>query len=135
MPSGTVHEVVNTAIIATLALSDISPLSCCTSTTIAIFAGAGIFGTFYLSPDLDSPNSKPRVRWGIFGFAWSIFPHRGILHNPILAPILLTIPLLPILIITMSQFPDRPVYTGAILAANLLQCELHVSLDYIKTLL
>jgi len=135
MPSGTVHEIVNISAICFLVLADTSPLSGCSAITIAIFAGAGIFGTFYLSPDLDSPNSKPRVRWGIFGFAWSIFPHRGILHNPILAPILLSLPLLPLMIATFTLFPSRPVYTGAILVANMLQCELHIALDYTKTLL
>lgn len=133
MPSGKVHEVVNIAAITYLSLSDAFPIDC--TTTRAIFLMTGILGTFYLSPDLDTPYSKPRTRWGMFGLAFRAFSHRGILHNPILAPILLTIPLLPLIIITISLYPEQPVYTGAILAANLLQCELHVSLDYIKTLL
>jgi uncharacterized metal-binding protein len=133
MPSGKVHEVVNIAAITYLSLSDAFPTDC--TTTRAIFLMTGIFGTFYLSPDLDTPYSKPRTRWGMFGFAYRAFSHRGILHNPILAPILLTIPLLPLIIITIGLYPERPVYTGAILAANMLQCELHIALDYTKTLL
>lgn len=132
MPSGTVHEVVNLAILLYIGLSDILPLD---TTTYAIFMVTGILGTFYLSPDLDSSTSKPRTRWGILGHTWSIFSHRGILHNPIFAPILLTIPILPVIIATYVQFPERHVYTGAILSANLIQCEIHIMLDYIKTLL
>jgi len=54
-----------------------------------------MFGTMYVSPDLDI-NSKPYQRWGTFRLLWKPYtdyvPHRGKLsHNIIIGPIMLCI--------------------------------------------
>ncbi|MEL4304673.1 DUF2227 family putative metal-binding protein [Methanococcoides sp. LMO-2] len=60
------------------------------SYTIALFSMSYLFGTFFLSPDLDI-ESTPYKRWGVLRFIWwpykVIFKHRGISHNPILGPL------------------------------------------------
>ncbi|MFN3870061.1 MAG: DUF2227 family putative metal-binding protein [Aquificaceae bacterium] len=47
-----------------------------------------LFGTFFLSPDLDLPKSKPSKRWKKLRFVWrpyqKLSKHRGVSHLPIL---------------------------------------------------
>jgi len=64
---------------------------------LTIIYGAIIFmfGTMYVSPDLDI-NSKPYQRWGTFRLFWKPYtdyvPHRGKLsHHLIIGPIMLCI--------------------------------------------
>ncbi|MEQ8821812.1 MAG: DUF2227 family putative metal-binding protein [Sumerlaeia bacterium] len=44
-----------------------------------------LFGLFFISPDLDLPNSFVRSRWGPLGFIWDpymiLFKHRGMSHS------------------------------------------------------
>ncbi|MFN3598649.1 MAG: DUF2227 family putative metal-binding protein [Aquificaceae bacterium] len=46
-----------------------------------------LFGTFFLSPDLDLPQSKPSKRWKKLRFVWKPYQklskHRGLSHFPI----------------------------------------------------
>ncbi|MCK4937904.1 MAG: DUF2227 family putative metal-binding protein [Methanosarcinales archaeon] len=57
---------------------------------ILIFSVTYLFGTFFLSPDLDI-ESSPYNRWGVFKFLWwpykVIFKHRGLSHHPIFGPL------------------------------------------------
>lgn len=52
---------------------------------IAIFAGAYLFSSFLLSPDLDLRHNRSRRRWGLLGFIWipytKVFKHRGVSHS------------------------------------------------------
>ncbi len=47
-----------------------------------------LFGTFFLSPDLDLPQSVPSRRWKLLSFLWhpyrKVFKHRGLSHFPFL---------------------------------------------------
>ncbi|MCS6957003.1 MAG: metal-binding protein [Aquificaceae bacterium] len=51
------------------------------------FIGGYLFGTFFLSPDLDLPKSKPSKRWKVFKLLWrpyhALSKHRGISHIPL----------------------------------------------------
>lgn len=55
---------------------------------IAIFAGAYLFSSLLLSPDLDLRHNRSRRRWGPLGFIWipytKIFKHRGVSHSVLL---------------------------------------------------
>jgi uncharacterized metal-binding protein len=52
---------------------------------MAIFAGAYLFSSLMLSPDLDLRHNRSRRRWGPLGFLWipytKIFKHRGVSHS------------------------------------------------------
>jgi len=55
--------------------------------------GAGyIVGTFFLSPDVDLPNSRPSRRWSFLRCLWfpyqSITQHRGVSHVPVIGSLL-----------------------------------------------
>lgn len=51
----------------------------------ALFAGAYLFSSLLLSPDLDLRHNRSRRRWGLLGFIWipytKIFKHRGVSHS------------------------------------------------------
>lgn len=51
----------------------------------SIFAGAYLFSSLLLSPDLDLRHNRSRRRWGLLGFIWvpytKIFKHRGVSHS------------------------------------------------------
>ena len=51
----------------------------------ALFAGAYLFSSLLLSPDLDLRYNRSRRRWGLLGFIWipytKVFKHRGVSHN------------------------------------------------------
>lgn len=53
--------------------------------TGALFAGAYLFSSLLLSPDLDLRHNRSRRRWGLLGFIWipytKIFKHRGVSHS------------------------------------------------------
>ncbi len=55
---------------------------------MAIFAGAYLFSSLLLSPDLDLRHNRSRRRWGPLGFIWipytKVFAHRGISHSLLL---------------------------------------------------
>jgi len=54
---------------------------------VAAFVGAYLFGTFFMSPDMDLDRCRPSSNWGILRFLWHpyarIFKHRGLSHVPI----------------------------------------------------
>ena len=60
------------------------------------FTVAFILSSWVLTPDLDT-NSTPYYRWKGFKIIWFAFQrvskHRGILHNPILSPVILCGPI------------------------------------------
>jgi uncharacterized metal-binding protein len=45
--------------------------------------GSWIFGTLYLSPDLDANYSMPKNRIGVLKYIFVSFKHRGIMHSPL----------------------------------------------------
>ncbi len=51
----------------------------------ALFAGAYLFSSLLLSPDLDLRHNRSRRRWGLLGFIWipytKVFKHRGVSHS------------------------------------------------------
>lgn len=55
------------------------------------FAGAYLFSSLMLSPDLDLRSNSARRRWGLLGFIWvpytKVFKHRGLSHNLLLGPL------------------------------------------------
>ncbi len=55
---------------------------------MVIFAGAYLFSSLLLSPDLDLRQNQSRRRWGVLGFLWipytKIFKHRGVSHSLLL---------------------------------------------------
>ncbi|MCX8164490.1 MAG: DUF2227 family putative metal-binding protein [Aquificaceae bacterium] len=52
------------------------------------FTAGYLFGTFFLSPDIDLSHSKPARRWRGLGFFWRPYQcfskHRGLSHIPLL---------------------------------------------------
>jgi len=79
MPSGRIHELIS---IFALVLLIATLQFCKVPYNFPFLAGAWIFGTFYLSPDLDARYSRSKNRIGYFRYAFIFFRHRGILHNP-----------------------------------------------------
>jgi len=51
-----------------------------------------LIGTFFLSPDIDLPNSKPAKRWSLLRCVWfpyqSFSKHRGVSHLPVIGSLL-----------------------------------------------
>jgi len=58
---------------------------------LAGFVASYLFSMFFLSPDLDLPQSRPFRRWGIFRWFWipyaRLFRHRGLSHRFFLGPL------------------------------------------------
>ncbi len=95
MPSGNTHEFTNMVLLP-ISLTFLQP-----DGLIPFIAGY-LFSTFYLSPDLDIPQSKPSQRWGRLKIIWmpyqSFIPHRSIIsHSPVIGSLLrliyLTLPI------------------------------------------
>jgi len=57
----------------------------------ACLYGGVLFGTFFLSPDLDMNFTRPYRRWGPLSFLWwpyaKLFDHRGWSHGWIIGPV------------------------------------------------
>ncbi|MCS6902892.1 MAG: metal-binding protein [Candidatus Bipolaricaulota bacterium] len=53
--------------------------------SVALFGGAYLFSSLFLSPDLDLRHNAARRRWGLLGFIWlpytKVFKHRGVSHS------------------------------------------------------
>jgi len=79
-----------------------------------------LIGTLVLNPDLDT-NSRPRNKFGILGFIWRPFSHRGVLHNP----------LLYLIIMGIFHYFNKDVYFLGITASALL----HILCDWIMDLI
>ncbi len=85
MPSGKTHEVINFGVLPLV-------LTFYEQTYFLSFIFGYLFATFYLSPDLDLPQSRPFQRWGILRFIWipyTKFKHRSIFtHFPIISSLI-----------------------------------------------
>lgn len=112
MPSGRVHNSINTVSFAVLSVVGIIlyatstikfDLQIALTFTISYFAG-----TFLLSPDLDLAHGhvSSKSAWGILGFLWfpygKMMKHRGLSHTYIIGPL------------------TRIVYLGVILAVPII---------------
>ncbi|NPB03856.1 MAG: hydrolase [Thermotogae bacterium] len=86
MPSGKVHDGVNTAV--GLALGVVVWVETEDVVFTILFLLGFFFATYYLSPDLDLEGTRPVRRWGKLSFIWrpyaAVMPHRGLSHIPIL---------------------------------------------------
>ncbi|MDD3248106.1 MAG: DUF2227 family putative metal-binding protein [Methanosarcina sp.] len=152
MPSGKTHDKINIVVLFLILLSLFSllersilpfPDSYLESRRIVLFSLAYLFGTFYLSPDLDI-KSTPYRRWGILKVIWRphqrLFRHRGVLHHPVLGPVILTLtPLVLIYPLIYSLFIFLDIDTGrfpfwagsAILIGLVLSMEIHYLSDFV----
>jgi len=87
IPSHATHERINTALLIIIIVSSVYYKFYLI--TILIFSIAFIFGTYYISPDIDV-DSRIYRRWGLLRFFWKpykdLFKHRGLSHNLILGP-------------------------------------------------
>ncbi|MDD4496673.1 MAG: DUF2227 family putative metal-binding protein, partial [Methanosarcinaceae archaeon] len=99
MPNGKTHNKINIIVLFLILIglhsplcSETLPLEYLSTASITIFSFSFLFGTYYLSPDLDI-KSEPFKRWGPFRHIWwpyqKIFGHRGMLHNPLLGPLII----------------------------------------------
>ncbi len=95
MPSGKTHEFINMVSLPVV-LTFFQPEG------LIPFIIGYLFSTFYLSPDLDLPQSKPSQRWGKLKVIWipyqSFIPHRSIIsHSPVIGSLVrliyLTLPI------------------------------------------
>ncbi|HID06407.1 MAG TPA: hydrolase [Armatimonadetes bacterium] len=81
MPSGRVHEAVNMICLPATFLVP-APIQ------VLPFVGGYLFGTFFLSPDLDLATSRASTRWGLLRWLWMPYArlaaHRRISHYPII---------------------------------------------------
>lgn len=149
MPNGKTHNKINIAVLFLTLIGLHSPLFSTTlpseylsTASIAIFSFSFLFGTYYLSPDLDI-KSDPFKRWGPFRYIWwpyqKIFGHRGMLHNPIFGPliIILTVgvvfvaPVVVALDLSAKEVPQEllvALFTGIVLSI-----EIHIVADTIST--
>ncbi|MCG7849393.1 MAG: DUF2227 family putative metal-binding protein [ANME-2 cluster archaeon] len=108
---------------------------------ILIFSVTYLFGTFFLSPDLDI-ESSPYNRWGVFKFLWwpykVIFKHRGLSHHPIFGPLtilinfaLIFVPVLVVLGFNQTLFPLDVTVTAA--TGFVLSVEMHILADMVAS--
>lgn len=69
-----------------VALASTAPLEA----AVGYLAG-GFLGTFFLSPDIDLPQSRPSRRWGPLSALWApyrlLHPHRGASHSWVYGPL------------------------------------------------
>ena len=97
MPSGRVHNLINTAtygiIAAAAGWANQQHLIVVTPAQGLAFSAAYAAGTFLLSPDLDLAEGRvdSKRRWGWLGFVWvpygRMFSHRGLSHTWLLGPL------------------------------------------------
>lgn len=152
MPSGKTHDKINLAVLFLVLMSLFFvlersmlpfPDSYLESRRILVFSLAYLFGTFFLSPDLDT-KSAPYRRWGAVKVIWHpyqrFFRHRGILHHPVFGPVILTLTplvLIYLLLYSLFIFPDIdtgrfPFWAGpAVLIGLVLSMEVHYLSDFV----
>lgn len=149
MPSGKTHVKINITLLLGILLSlhtnfmkSHIPPEYTEFDTIAIFSFAFIFGTYYLSPDLDI-KSDPLKRWGILKHIWwpyqKIFKHRGKLHHPLSGPIIIIstvglfiiIPVIKLFNLDITSIPTK--YTISLLTGIVVSIEAHIITDAIYT--
>lgn len=148
MPDSKTHDAINIGIMLTilaglsfLAIRDIHPLAAkyLDIYTILLFSFSYLFGTFFLSPDLDI-ESTPYKRWGLLRFFWwpykVIFKHRGFSHNPILGPlsIVANLAIIVALLLLLVGVDLHTIPLKFILVAILgmvLSMEIHIASDFL----
>ncbi|AKB31969.1 hypothetical protein MSSIH_1279 [Methanosarcina siciliae HI350] len=149
MPNGKTHTKINITLLFGILLSLHThyiklhiPPEYLEFDTIAIFSFALIFGTYYLSPDLDI-KSGPFKRWGILKYIWwpyqKIFKHRGKLHHPLSGPIIIIstvslfiiAPVVKFLDLDITQIPTK--YFISLLTGIVVSIEAHIVADMIYT--
>lgn len=90
MPSGKTHTAVELTLGPALGAAYYVALRPGT-VELAVFAGAYLFSSLLLSPDLDLHKNAARRRWGPLGFLWApyskVFKHRGLSHSLVLGPL------------------------------------------------
>lgn len=97
MPSGAVHNVINT--LSLLAIGSAAGYATqrgiikLEAGAVLSFCSAFMAGTYLLSPDLDlaEQNVSSKRNWGWFGFLWVpygwVFSHRGLSHSWLVGPL------------------------------------------------
>ena len=132
MPSGSVHNVINTlsllAIGSAAGYATQQGLVRLEAGAALAFCGSFMAGTYLLSPDLDlaEQNVSSKRNWGWLGFVWVpygwMFSHRGLSHTWLVGPLtrlvylalLLIVPALllrdPILALRLEGVTSGPVY-------------------------
>ena len=148
MPDGKNHNIINITVLMLIlsityglfSRSDISfPVQLPSIELILIFSVTYLFGTFFLSPDLDI-DSSPYNRWGVFKFLWwpykVIFKHRGLSHHPIFGPLtilinfaLIFVPVLVVLGFNLTLFPLDVTLAAA--TGFVLSVEMHILADMV----
>lgn len=145
MPSGRTHDKINIILLFVILLSLFSllkrpelpfPANYLESKRLMVFSLAYLFGTFFLSPDLDT-RSAPFHRWRFLKVIWipyHFLGHRGVLHHPLFGPIILTLTpaillyfLLSLLNLNVENFPAW-VWTAS-LSGIFLSIEIHCLSD------
>ncbi len=132
MPSGKVHNVINTLSLlglgAAAGYAQTSGYVHLEAGAVLAFCGAFAAGTYLLSPDLDlaEQHVSTKNNWGPLGFLWVpygwVFSHRGMSHSWLLGPLtrliylalLLVLPVLllrgPILNVNLEGMARGPAY-------------------------
>ena len=107
--------------------------------SVLIFSIFYLFGTFFLSPDLDI-QSAPYKRWGPFKFLWwpykVLFKHRGMSHHPVFGPLTIIINFslifVPLMFLTGFKFEQVPVeLIVSFMIGILTSIELHILADMV----
>jgi len=90
MPAGTTHRRVEMIALPALVGGALYG-NLLTPAEIGLFAGAYVFSSLLLSPDLDLKANGARKRWGPLGFIWGpyarAFRHRGASHGLVVGPL------------------------------------------------
>ena len=133
VPSYKSHDKINLACLIILVIAAIHYKI--NFVTLIIFTLSFLFGSRYLSPDIDV-DSRIYRRWGLLRFFWKpykdLFKHRGISHNLILGPVTLIGYLAGLIFICLYlagvplQFDVR---MGVIAAGMVAAIELHILAD------
>jgi uncharacterized metal-binding protein len=148
MPNGHDHTIINITVLIVIVSGLYAWISQSDSATpmgyqiihlIAVFSIFYIFGTLFLSPDLDI-NSTPYKRWGIFRFLWwpykVLFKHRGLSHHPIFGPVtiilnfaLILIPVLILLLKFEVEYSIPVEVIASMVSGIVLSIETHILAD------
>ena len=90
MPNDGTHILIGTIVLSSIITFYLIKFIYIAWAALAAFTLAYLFGTFYLSPDIDM-NSKPYKRWGLIKFIWwpyqKLVPHRSISHHIVWGPL------------------------------------------------
>ena len=148
MPDGKNHNIINIIVLLMIisgfySLSTradiILPIEYLNFQIISVFSISYLFGTFFLSPDLDI-RSSPYERWGIFRFLWwpykFMFKHRGLSHHFIFGPLTIlanfTLILTPVLVLAEFNIYRVPVeFITAVVLGIWVSIELHIMADMV----